>query len=347
MSENRARARGLFLFLRPPFLRPGISLLRLNVSAFLLFLAAAVVAVLSLPAYGGPAAAGNPGQLAFGSPRKAFDALVNAANSNDTNEMLAILGPGGKDIVSSGDVVADTMARQRFARSAKQGVTFRQLNKNTFLALAGKNGWTFPIPIIKKGGSWMFDTEEGRQEILNRRIGRNELNTIRTSLAYVGAQREYAKMMARADSGVLQYAQRFISHKGSRDGLYWPAGGNSPLGPLFARAAAAGNAPGQGPERRVPYYGYYFRILKSQGSHAPGGAIDYVVSGKMTGGFGLVAYPAKYGVSGIMTFMVNQQSVVYEKDLGPGTADLAEKITAYDPDRTWAKVELKEAAFSR
>ncbi|MDA8170540.1 MAG: DUF2950 family protein [Nitrospiraceae bacterium] len=237
-------------------------------------------------------------------------------------------------------------ARRRFGRAAREGITFKRLNEKTFLALIGKDGWTFPIPVIRSGKSWIFFTGEGRQEIINRRIGRNELNTVQTSLAYVRAQREYAKMV-RGDKGVSQYAQRFISHKGRRDGLYWPGRGDSPLGPFFARAAYDGNASGQAAERPVPYYGYYFHILKSQGGHVPGGEMDYVAGGRMTAGFGLVAYPARYGVSGIMTFVVNQQGVLYEKDLGPGTVELAKKIKTYDPDQTWKKVGLTEAALSR
>ncbi|MDA8173966.1 MAG: DUF2950 domain-containing protein [Nitrospiraceae bacterium] len=321
------------------------------------FLAAAIAVVFGFPVYARTASAtkikqeksasaSKTNQMEFASPRQAFAALVNAAAGNDTKELLAIFGPDGKDLISSGDPVADTAARARFAMAAGKGVRFKKLDKGTFsfLALIGKDEWTFPIPIIKKGKSWIFLTGEGKQEIINRRIGRNELNTVRTSLAYVEAQREYSKEEF-AKNGVPQYAQSFISHQGSRDGLYWPGKGDSPLGPLFARAACETNAPRQDMVKPVPYYGYYFNILKSQGRHAPGGSMDYVVGGRMTAGFGLVAYPAKYGASGVMTFMVNQQGAVYEKDLGPRTQELAKKITAYDPDGTWKRVDLTEASL--
>ncbi|MDA8155681.1 MAG: DUF2950 domain-containing protein [Actinomycetota bacterium] len=292
-------------------------------------------------AYAKPNPSGNQKQLTFQSPQKAFDALVNAAARNNTDKLLAIFGPAGKDIVSSGDAVADTYARARFTKSAMQGVKFRKLNKKTVLAIVGKDGWTFPIPIVQTGKSWVFLTAEGRQEILNRRIGRNELNTIQASLSYVKAQREYA-MATLNTNGRLQYAQLFVSHKGSRDGLYWRGMGNSPLGAFFARAACNE----KDAAKPVPYFGYYFKILKGQGAHAPGGKMDYVVNGRMTGGFGLVAYPARYGVSGIMTFMVNQQGIVYEKDLGAKTDELAPKITWYNPSPEWKKVVLTEAAAS-
>ncbi len=324
--------------------------------AFLPVAPLVIVTVFSgLPAYALPAApvaakgrvvAANVKQMEFASPREAFAMLVNAAASNDAVRLLAVFGPDGKDIISSGDPIADTNARARFARSAKRGVTFRPLNKNAYLALVGKDGWTFPIPIIKKGKSWLFDTDEGKQEILDRRIGRNELNTIRASLAYVAAQREYAQS-ALSKGGHLQYAQSFVSQRDDGDGLYWPGKVNSPLGPLFARAACRRNAAGKEIGKQTPYYGYYYNILKEQGKHAPGGAMDYVVGGRMSRGFGLVAYPAKYGVSGVMTFIVNQKGMLYEKDLGPHTEELAAKMASYNPDKTWKKVDLEQASLSR
>ena len=312
---------------------------------------AAASGLLFFPVYAQPAAAGPVrkmefGQMEFGSAQQAFAALVNAAASNNTKGLMDIFGPAGKDIISSGDPIEDTNARARFASEAKQGLMFRQLNKDTFLALVGRGGWTFPIPIIKKGKSWIFDTEEGKQEVLDRRIGRNELSAIRASLAYVDAQREYARVAAL--DGEKQYAQNFMSRRDGR-GLYWPGKADSPLGPLFARAAffSRRNAAGKEAGRQMPYYGYYYKILKKQGMHAPGGAMDYVVDGTMKGGFGLVAYPAKYGVSGVMTFMVNQQGILYEKDLGPGTEKLASEISSYDPGATWRRVDLKQVPLSR
>jgi len=282
-------------------------------------------------------------QEKFKSPEEAFSALIEAARTNDTAELLAIFGPQGKDIISSGDAIADSLARERFVQAAGEAVKFSKLDNKTVLPVIGKGACSFPIPIVKSGRQWVFSTEEGRQEILNRRIGRNELNTIKVSLHYVEAQREYVGKY-RDGSGVLQYAQRFRSHEGEKDGLYWkaaPGEEESPLGPLVARATEEGYAARKPGEKRVPYHGYYFNILKSQGSNAPGGEMDYVINGKMTAGFGLLAYPAQYGVSGIMTFVVNQQGIVYQKDLGPGTEEAAKAITKYDPDKTWQKVKLQ------
>ncbi len=282
-------------------------------------------------------------QEKFGSPKEAFSALIQATRTNDTGELLAIFGPQGKDIISSGDAVADSIARERFVKAADEAVKFSKLDNKTVLPVIGKNACSFPIPIVKSGRQWVFSTEEGRQEILNRRIGRNELNTIQVSLNYVNAQRDYDSK-DRDGSGVLQYAQRFRSHEGKKDGLYWeaaPGEEESPLGPMVARATEEGYSARKPGGKRVPYHGYYFHILKSQGSNAPGGEMDYVVNGKMTAGFGLLAYPAQYGVSGIMTFVVNQQGIVYQKDLGPNTEEAAKAITNYDPDKTWQKVKLQ------
>jgi hypothetical protein len=280
-------------------------------------------------------------QKKFKSPEDAFKALIEAAGNNDTRELLSIFGPEGKDIISSGDAVADRKARERFVKSSGEAVKFSKLDNNTVLAVIGKGEWCFPIPIVKSGQEWVFSTEDGKQEIINRRIGRNELNAIQVSLAYVDAQREYAGKDREGD-GVLQYAQHFLSQKGKKDGLYWeaaPGEERSPLGPLFARATEEGYPVGKAGEKPTPYYGYYFKILKSQGSGAPGGKLDYVVNGKMTAGFGLAAYPAVYGVSGIMTLIVNQMGIVYEKDLGQKTEEIAKAMTKYDPDKTWQKVE--------
>ena len=280
-------------------------------------------------------------QEKFKSPEDALSALVEATRTNDTAKLLAIFGPQGKDIISSGDAVADSIARERFAKAAGEAVKFSKLDDNTMLALIGKDACSFPVPIVKSGQEWVFFTEEGKQEIINRRIGRNELSTIKVALAYVDAQREYAGK-DRDGSGILQYAQHFRSHEGKKDGLYWEVAAgqdSSPFGPLVARAAEEGYSARKPGEKHKPYHGYYFRILKSQGSKAPGGALDYIINGKMTAGFGLLAYPAQYGVSGIMTFMVNQQGVVYQKDLGPKTESIAKSLTKYDPDMTWKKAE--------
>lgn len=300
---------------------------------------AAFIVMITITAFGFPVSAQDVRQREFKSPQDAFNALLEAAKNNDTKELLAIFGPESKDVISSGDAVADTQARERFAKAASEGVKFSKFDDKT-LVLIGKDGWCFPIPIVRSGQGWIFFTEDGKQEIINRRIGRNELNTIQVALAYVDAQREYASKDRNGD-GVLQYAQHFLSQKDKKDGLYWEAAPGeeiSPLGPLIAHATEGGYTFRKG-EKPSPYQGYYFKILKSQGSNASGGELDYVVNGKMVKGFGLVAYPAQYGVSGIMTFMVNQQGDVYQKDLGSKTEETAKAITAYDPDKTWDKVE--------
>ena len=256
-------------------------------------------------------------------------------------KLLAFLGPKGKDIISSGDAVADSNARKRFVAAAEEAVKYSKLDDNTILAATGKDACSFPIPLVRSGQEWVFSTEEGKQEILNRRIGKNELSTIDVVQSYVQAQHEYASK-DRDGSGVKQYSQIFMSHDGKNDGLIWHAEAgqeSSPLGPLFAKASDEGYTPRKPGEKHKPYHGYYFRILKSQGSNAPGGELDYVINGKMTAGFGLLAYPAEYGVSGIMTFMVNQQGIVYEKDLGLKTEDIAKATTKYDPDETWKTVK--------
>jgi len=280
-------------------------------------------------------------QKKFKSPEAAFSALIEASRTNDTVELLAIFGPEGKGIISSGDPVADSIARERFVKAAGEAVKFTKLDDKTVLALIGKDNCSFPVPIVKSGPEWVFSAEEGKQEILNRRIGRNELSTIKVSLAYVDAQRAYARKN-HDGSGTLQYAQHFRSQAGKEDGLYWEVAvgeESSPLGPLIARAAEEGYSARKPGEKHKPYHGYYFRILKGQGSKAPGGEFDYIINGKMTAGFGLLAYPAEYGVSGIMTFEVNQQGIVYEKDLGPKTEEIAKSVTKFDPDKTWKKAE--------
>jgi hypothetical protein len=304
-------------------------------------LATFIAAIILVTAFSFLASAQDTKQKKFKSPENAFKALIEAAKNNDTTELLSIFGPEGKDIISSGDAVADRNARERFVKSSGEAVKFSKLDNNTMLAIIGKGKWCFPIPIVKSGQEWMFSTGDGKQEIINRRIGRNELNAIQVSLAYVDAQREYVSKDREGD-GVLQYAQHFVSHNGKKDGLYWeatPGEEKSPLGPLFARATEEGYTVKKKSEKPTPYYGYYFKILKSQGSNATGGKLDYIVNGKMTAGFGLAAYPAVYGVSGIMTFMVNQLGIVYEKDLGQKTEEIAKAMKTYDPDETWKKVE--------
>jgi hypothetical protein len=271
-------------------------------------------------------------QQSFKTPEEAAEALVNAARRGDQNGLLTVLGRDGADIVSSGDPVADAGTRQQFvtAYDAKHQVTMDGDSKA--IMVIGQEDFPFPIPLVRRDGEWRFDTAAGREEVLYRRIGRNELSAIQACLAYVDAQQEYAE---RKDAGNGAHAQRIISRPGKKDGLYWPAEtgeADSPLGELVAAASAAGYRPGQS---RTPYHGYYYKVLTRQGPNAPGGALDYVVRGKMIGGFALLAYPAEYANSGVMTFLVNHQGVVYEKDLGPDTARIAAGMTAFNPDNSW------------
>ena len=271
-------------------------------------------------------------QQSFKTMEEAADALVSAARTGDRKRILTVLGRGGADIVSSGDAISDASARNRVieAYDAKHLLVMEGTDKAVLII--GQEDWPFPIPLVRKDSTWRFDTAAGREEILYRRIGRNELNAIETCLAYVDAQQEYAEQGV-AGNGV--YAQRIASRPGKKDGLYWPAQSSadeSPLGELAASAAAEGYRAGQ---QRAPYHGYYYKILTRQGPNASGGALDYVVRGSMIGGFALVAYPAEYMNSGVMTFLVNHQGNVYEKDLGPNTARIAAGMTAFNPDNTW------------
>jgi hypothetical protein len=273
-------------------------------------------------------------QQTFGNPDEAVSALVAAVKSGIRQDVLKVLGADGEDIISSGDEVADTDARNKFvaAYDAKHAV---KVDGKKASLIIGADDFPFPIPLVRTKAGWEFDTDEGRKEILYRRIGRNEIDAIETSLAFVDAENDYADK-DRGD-GVGVYAQRIISSPGKKDGLYWPSDANdSPLGELAAEASAEGYKAGSGPQ---PYHGYYYRILTQQGASAPGGALSYIVNGKMIGGFALIAYPADYGNSGVMTFMVNHAGAIYQKDLGEDTEARAKSITAFDPDKTWTKVE--------
>lgn len=278
------------------------------------------------------------GQKTFGSPSEAVAALIAAAKGHDTKAMLAVLGPGSRALVYSGDPVADRAGRERFVKAYEESNKLDLQGDAKAILSVGKDAWPLPIPIVKAGSAWRFDAKQGAEEILNRRIGRNELSAIQAIGAYVDAQREYYLLNPAKDK-LLQYAQKVVSAKGKRDGLYYPTREGeapSPLGQLFASATAAGyttSADG----KPAPYYGYNYRILKAQGPDAPGGAYDYVARGKMIGGFAMVAYPANYGNSGVMTFIVNQDGAVYEKNLGPDTAAAAQKITKFNPDKTWKR----------
>jgi hypothetical protein len=278
-------------------------------------------------------------QQSFKSPEDAVAALVSATKDNWPNGVMTVLGKDGADIVSSGDKVADDTMREKFlaAYEARHQVSMEGDNKA--VVIIGPNDFPFPIPLTRKGASWQFDTAAGRLEILYRRIGRNELNAIQACLAYVDAQNEYANK-DRTGAGSATYAQRIVSRAGKKDGLYWPAtpgADESPLGEVVAQAAAESYDVGGG---RIPFHGYYYKTLTRQGSMAAGGEVDYVVRGKMIGGFALVAYPADYGNSGVMTFVVNYAGTVFQKDLGERTERLAGRMTSFNPDQTWKRVDV-------
>ena len=280
-------------------------------------------------------------QQQFETPGDAIGALVAAAKASDIKGIEAILGPGARDIVELGDEVADRSTRDAFlaAYDAKHQIV--QISDDRAGLLIGQDGWPFPIPLVRRNGQWQFDAAAGREEVLFRRIGRNELSAIQVCLAYVAAQDEYAALDPQND-GARGYAQRIVSSAGKKDGLYWPSQAGeeqSPLGELAAAASAEGYRAGTG---RNPYHGYYYRILKGQGPKAPGGAFDYVVRGQMIGGFGLVAYPAEYGNSGVMTFVVNHQGVIFQKDLGRATAQIASRMTTFNPDQSWTRVPAED-----
>jgi len=281
-------------------------------------------------------------QQDYKTPQDAIDALVATAKSGDQKAALVVLGRDGQDIISSGDKVSDDDVRQRFVAAYDTKHQIAMEGDNKAIAIIGDKDYPFPIPIVRnKNGTWSFDTETGRREILYRRIGHDELDTIETCLAYVDAQNDYAAKDRGVGVGV--YAMRFISEAGKKDGLYWPTASGeeeSPLGVLFAAAAAQGYRAGQG---RSPYHGYYYKILTRQGPAAAGGAVDYIVNGKMIGGFALVAYPAEYRNSGVMTFIVNHAGTIFQKDLGPNSARVAENMASFDPDKTWTKVDTAAA----
>ena len=286
----------------------------------------------------GPAALAAEKQKTFGSPEDAANALAAASRASDVKALESILGPGSARLIRSGDAVADRRGRERFAQAYAEASKVERQGDAKAILMIGKDEWPMPIPMVKGKDGWRFDARQGGEEVLNRRVGRNELSTVQVMLAYVDAQREYYLRNPRNDK-LLHYAQKFGSVPGKRDGLYFPTKAGeapSPLGPLFTKAKAAGYGKDEDglPD---PYYGYRYRILTRQGPDAPGGAYDYVVQGRMIGGFALIAWPASYGNSGVMTFIVNHEGVVYEKDLGLGTATAVGKITRFNPDKTWKR----------
>jgi hypothetical protein len=279
----------------------------------------------------------------FASPGDAVNALVAAARNNDTNAIHLIFGPSGHALISP-DVVQATEEFQVFVqRLTEKTELINNSASNATLAI-GADGWPFPIPLVKEGAQWRFDAAAGRDEVLARRVGRDELGVLDVCRAYVDAQREYAGQDRMGD-GVLAYAQFLRSRPGTRDGLFWPARqpgeAPSPLGPLIAQACLEGyqHTATMLEDERASYHGYYFKILTRQGRHAPGGRYNYIINGRMIAGFALVAWPAAWGDTGVMTFIVNQQGRVWQKNLGPKTVKTAKAMTCYDPDATWSAAQ--------
>jgi hypothetical protein len=284
--------------------------------------------------------AADKGQ-SFASPEEASKALVDAARDNDKNKVSVLFGSQYAELFSSGDDVEDANNRAEFLKMAEQKSYIENQQAGKAILHFGQNDWAFPVPVVNNGGQWRFDAEQGKQEILNRRIGRNELNTLAVMRGYVEAQFEYAAIDRDGD-GVSEFATKLRSESGKFDGLYWEmASGQpeSPLGPLVAEAKAAGYKTQGNTDSTTPFHGYLYKILTRQGGNVPGGKYDYIINGNMIAGFALVAFPAVYGSSGIMTFVVNHRGKIYQKDLGPKTAELALAMKAYDPDASWEEVD--------
>jgi hypothetical protein len=276
-------------------------------------------------------------QKRFATAEEAVQTVIKAAKANSTTELLAIFGADAEDLLSSGDKIADRRARQLILVALNEKWSLTGQGPNTKTLVIGNEKWPYPIPLVKDKGGWRFDTSAGREEILYRRIGRNELSTIRACLVYVKAQKEYAEKSHDGKAAGL-FAQKLSSEPSKQDGLFWKVGSGedlSPLGEFAAQASSEGYSRGDsGP---TPFHGYLFRLLTAQGPAAPGGAKSYVSNGEMKSGFALVAYPADYRNSGVMTFIVNQDGVVYEKDLGDQTVEVASRMTEYNPDSSWRK----------
>jgi hypothetical protein len=280
-------------------------------------------------------------QKVFKTPEAAVEALLEALRKNDDNALLDIFGRQHKELVVGTDKVAARENRERAYEAAQEFKTLHRQSEGKIVLVIGKNEWPLPIPIVREKSGWRFDTEEGYEEVLNRRIGENELNAIATAGAYVEAQVEYAGEDRDGDE-VLEYAQMLGSSKGKRDGLYWevdPASGEelSPFGPFLANAGDYLDIEDRKPGD--PYKGYYFKVLTRQGENSPGGRYDYIINGNMIAGFALITFPADYGSSGVKTFIVNQQGKVYEKDLGEETRFIGNALEVYNPDRTWTEVK--------
>jgi hypothetical protein len=303
----------------------------------------AAIIILTLSGAENLSAAAPAKQKTFPSAEAAVVGLVEALKAGDTKELTTILGPEAKDIIFSGDPVRDKAGWEDFLRLYAEKNLLEESGPVKAILHIGNDEWPFPVPIVKTGKVWRFDSKEGKREILARRIGKNELSAVQVLLAFVDAQREYA-LKDRDGNGLLEYATKFASDPGKKNGLYWDAKDGeerSPLGPLAASAQRQGYRQRKLQDKPVPYHGYFFRIITSQGKDAPGGAYDYMANGHLIGGFAFVAYPATYGNSGIMTFIVNHDGVVYQKNLGKKTAGMAQAMERFNPDKTWKMVDVK------
>jgi hypothetical protein len=305
-----------------------------NQAARLMLIAAVMVVLMAAPA---ALSAQGMAQKTFATPEEAVKTLAKAASAGDTTELQAIFGPDAKALLSSGDPVDDRKHREIFVAAFQEKWRLEGTTPNQRTLAIGKEDWPFPVPLVKARDGWRFDTAAGVEEVHFRRIGRNELKVIQICSTYVRAQQEYASS-GRDGKRAGLYAQKLASDPGKQNGLYWktePKERPSPLGDLAAQAAAEGYAREEG--KRMPFHGYFFRILTAQGKAAPGGAKDYIANGEMSGGFALVAWPAEYRNSGVMTFIVNRDGVVYEKDLGETTPTSAVAMKGYNPDSSWHK----------
>lgn len=286
-----------------------------------------------------------PPQATFSTAEDAVAAFLAALRTGAIPELRAVLGPGSEALVESGDPVADAEGRKQFLEMYTERHALTAAGPDRMVLNVGQDNWPMPIPLVQAEGRWRFDSQAGAQELVDRRIGRNEIAAIRSVLAYVDAQALYKDLIGAARGGRWEYAQRMISQKGKRDGLFWPGSPDapdaSPLAQIIADAREHGYPGSVQAGKQMPYQGYLFRILKAQGMNAPGGARDYVVNGRMTGGFGLVAWPAIYGASGLTTFIVNQDGIIYQQDLGPETGKIAGAMTRFDPDINWARVDIQ------
>ena len=312
--------------------RTKLNLDKIQWASFPMLAAAAILLAWCSPI---PGVAQQAGQKTFPSPEDASNAFVTAAQNNDEKAMLDILGPDGKQIVSSGDETEDVQNRANFVEKYQQMHRLMKEPDGTVTLYIGAENWPAPIPLVNSGNQWYFDTEAGKKEILYRRVGRNEMSAIRVCQEMVAAEKEYYSTQHD------EYAQKIFSDEGQRNGLYWKAADGepqSPIGPLVAAAVSEGYVKGQD-VAPTPYRGYYYRILTRQGKSSPGGAKSYLVNGKMTEGFAFAAYPAEYRSSGVMTFIVSEDGVVYQKDLGKKTDILAKAMKQYNPDSTWKKAE--------